>query len=201
VKCPQLRSLVLVLPLFLSSLGLSPLTSLIPPLKTGVFLLSPWVPTHFLQKSRGKFRFEVSPAYEAMQKGKGASAESGNWAEDPFEEECGGCNRIRLQIGAIGTNRAFELETLSQHRHMIENLQDESYAQRSQLEDHRMKMETMQRRLDQLEGVQQPPSNPGEQQENSKNEQSNSVNQIPDLNEPHPETMLDIQQVKLEKGN
>jgi hypothetical protein len=64
-----------------------------------------------------------------------------------------------------------------------------------------MKMETMQRRLEQLEGTQQPPSNPGEQQENSKNEQSNSVNQIPDLNEPHPENMLDLQHVKLEKGN
>jgi hypothetical protein len=62
-------------------------------------------------------------------------------------------------------------------------------------------MEAMQRILDQLEGAQHPPSNPGDQQENSKNEQSTSVNQIPDLNEPHPETMLEIQQVKLEKGN
>jgi hypothetical protein len=136
-----------------------------------------------------------------MQKGKGVPVDSGNWVEDPLEEECGGCNRLRLQLGAIGANRAFELETLSQHRHMIEKLQDESYAQRSQIEDHRMKIETMQRRLEQLEGTQQPPSNPGEQQENSKNAQSNSVNQIPDLNEPHPENMLDLQHVKLEKGN
>jgi hypothetical protein len=143
----------------------------------------------------------VSSTYTTMQKGKGVSVDSGHWAEDPIEEECGGCNKIRLQIGAIGANRAFELETLSQHRHMIEKLQDESYAQRSQLEEHHMKMEAMQRRLDQLEGVQQPPSNPREQQENSKNEQSRSVNQIPDLNEPHLETMLEIQQVKLEKGN
>jgi len=104
-----------------------------------------------------------------MQKGKGASAESGNWTKDPFEEECGGCSRIKLQIKAIGTNMAFELEMLSQHRHMIENLQDKSYAQRSQLEGHHMKMETMQMILDQLEGAQQPPSNSGEQQENAKN--------------------------------
>jgi septal ring factor EnvC (AmiA/AmiB activator) len=136
-----------------------------------------------------------------MQSGKGVSADSGHWVEDPIEDECSGCSRIRIQFGAIGANRAFELETLSQHRHMIEKLQDESYAQRSQLEEHRTKMEAMQRRLDQLEGAQHPPSNPGDQQENSKNEQSTSVNQIPDLNEPHPETMLEIQQVKLEKGN
>jgi septal ring factor EnvC (AmiA/AmiB activator) len=127
-----------------------------------------------------------------MHNGKGVSADSGHWVEDPIEEECGGCSRIRIQIGAINVNGAFELETLSQHRHMIEKLQDESYTKRSQLEEHRTKMEAMQRRLDQLEGVQHPPSNPRDQQENSKNEQSASVNQIPDLNEPHLETMLEI---------
>jgi hypothetical protein len=111
------------------SLGLSPLTSLVPLLKTGDLLPSPWAPTRFLQKIHENFRIEVSPAYEAMQKGKGAPVDSGNWVEDSFEEECGGCSRIRLQLGAIGANRAFELETLSQHRHMIEKLQDESYAQ------------------------------------------------------------------------
>jgi hypothetical protein len=136
-----------------------------------------------------------------MQKGNDAPVDLGSWAKDSWEEECGGCSRIRVQLGAIGANRAFELETLSQHRLMIEKLQDESYAQRSQIEDNRMKMETMQRRLEQLEGTQSPPSNPGEQQENSRNAQSNSVNQIPDLNEPHPENMLDIQHVKMEKGN
>jgi hypothetical protein len=136
-----------------------------------------------------------------MQSGKGVSADSEHWVEDPIEEECGGCSKIRIQIGAIGTNTAFELETLSQHRHMIEKIQDESYAQRIQLEEHHMKIEAMHRRLDQLEGAQHPPRNPRGQQENSKNEQSSSVNQIPDLNEPHPETMLEIQQVKLGKGN
>jgi hypothetical protein len=136
-----------------------------------------------------------------MQQGNEAPVDSGSWAEESWEEECGGCSRIRVQLGAMGANRAFELETLSQHRFMIEKLQDESYAQRSQIEDNRMKMETMQRRLEQLEGTQSPPSNPGEQQENSRNAQSNSVNQIPDLNEPHPENMVDMQHIKIEKGN
>jgi hypothetical protein len=53
------------------------------------FLLSLWVPTRLLLKARGKFRFEVSSAYAAMQKGKGVSTDSGHWAEDPIEEECG----------------------------------------------------------------------------------------------------------------
>jgi septal ring factor EnvC (AmiA/AmiB activator) len=96
-----------------------------------------------------------------MQSGKGALADSGHLDEDPIEDECIGCSRMRIQLGALGSTRAFELETLSQHRHMIERLQDESYAQRSQLEEHRTNMEAMQRRLDQLEGVQHHPSKPG----------------------------------------
>jgi hypothetical protein len=36
---------------------------------------------------------------------------------------------------------------------MIDKLQDENYAQRSQLEEHHTKMEVMQRILDQLEGA------------------------------------------------
>jgi len=48
-----------------------------------------------------------------MQKAKGVSTDSGNWVEDPFEEEWGGCSRIRLQIGAIGVKKAFELEMFS----------------------------------------------------------------------------------------
>jgi hypothetical protein len=143
----------------------------------------------------------VSSSRKELQKGKGVPVDSGNWVEDPFEEECGECIRLRLQLGEIGANKAFKLETLSQHRHMIEKLQDERYAQRSQIEDHCMKIETMQRILEQLKGTQQPPRNPGEQQENSKNVHSNSFNQISDLNELHPENMLDLQHVKLEKGN
>jgi hypothetical protein len=53
---------------------------------------------------------------------------------------------------------------------MIEKLQDKSYTQRSQIEEHHLKMEAMKRRLDQLEGTQQPPSNSGEKQENYKKE-------------------------------
>jgi septal ring factor EnvC (AmiA/AmiB activator) len=127
-------------------------------------------------KSHGSFRFEVLSYFATMQSGKGVSADSCHWAEDPIDEECGGCSKIRIQFGAIDANRAFELETLSQHRHMIEKLQDESYAQRSQLEEHRTKMEAMQRILDQLDRAQHTPSNPRDQQENSKNEQLASVN-------------------------
>jgi hypothetical protein len=136
-----------------------------------------------------------------MQKGKGVLEDLGNWVEDPIEEECDSCIKIRLQIGEIGANKAFELEMLSHHRHVIEKLQDESYAHRIQLKENCIKMEAMQRILDQLEGAQQPPSNPGEKQEHSKNEQSTSVNKIPDLNELHPETMLEMKHVKLEKGS
>jgi hypothetical protein len=45
-----------------------------------------------------------------------------------------GCQRMRIQMGALSSTLTFELETLSQHRHLIERLQDESYAQRSQIE-------------------------------------------------------------------
>jgi polyhydroxyalkanoate synthesis regulator phasin len=66
-------------------------------------------------------------------------------------------------VGSPQSTLTFELETLSQHRHLIERLQDESYAQRSQIEEQRSSMETMQRRLDQLEGVQHHPSKPESQ--------------------------------------
>jgi hypothetical protein len=136
-----------------------------------------------------------------MQHGNEALEDSGSWAEEAWEEDCGGCSSIRVQLGAMNANRAFELETLSQHRFLIGKLQDESEAQRSQIEDNRLKMEMLQRRLEQLEGTQAPPSNPGEQQGNSRHAHSNSVNQIPDLNEPHPENMEDMQHIKTEKGN
>jgi polyhydroxyalkanoate synthesis regulator phasin len=119
---------------------------------------------------------------------------------DP-EEECMGCHRMRIQLGALSSTLTFELETLSQHRHLIERLQDESYAQRSQIEEQRSSMEIMQRRLDQLERAQQQPSNPESNQGASKNENSVSVNQISDLNEPHPEVIREQQQIKMEPGS
>jgi hypothetical protein len=63
-------------------------------------------------------------------------------------------------MGALSSTLTFELETLSQHRHLIERLQDESYAQRSQIEEQRSSMEIMQCRLDQLERTHQQPSTP-----------------------------------------
>jgi hypothetical protein len=45
-----------------------------------------------------------------------------------LKEECVGCQRTRIQMGALNSTLKFKLETLSQHRHLIERLQDESYA-------------------------------------------------------------------------
>jgi len=43
---------------------------------------------------------------------------------DP-EMECVGCQRLRIQMGALHSTLTFELETLSAHMHLIERLQDE----------------------------------------------------------------------------
>jgi hypothetical protein len=59
----------------------------------------------------------------------------------------------------------FELETLSQHRHLIERLQDEVFAQRSQIEDQRSQMENMQGCLDQMENNYKHPNTPDNTQE------------------------------------
>jgi len=58
----------------------------------------------------------------------------------------------------------------------------------------------LQQALDQLDDIQAPPSNPSEQQGHSRDAQSNSVNQISDLGEPHPEIMEDMWHIKVEKG-
>jgi hypothetical protein len=136
-----------------------------------------------------------------MQQENAAQEDSGSWPEDDWEVDCGGCSSLRVQMGAMSANRAFELETLSQHRFLIGKLQDESDAQRSQIEANRLKIEMLQQRLDQLDVSQAPPSNPGDQQGHSRNVQSNSVNQVPDLNEPLPEIRSDMQHIKVEKGN
>ena len=104
-------------------------------------------------------------------------------------------------MGALRSTLTFELESLSQHRHLIERIQDESYAQRSQIEEQCSSMKTMQCLLDHLEGVKHQPSKQESQQGASKNENSVSVNQISNLNEPHPEAILEHQQIKLESGS
>jgi hypothetical protein len=65
-------------------------------------------------------------------------------------------------------------------------------------------MEIMQRHLDQLERAQQQPSNPESNQGASKNVNSVTVNQIPDLNEPHPDSIREQQghsKIKMEPGS
>jgi hypothetical protein len=59
---------------------------------------------------------------------------TGQDQQDP-EKDCAGCQRLRIHMGAINSTLTFELETLSQHMHLIERLQDEVYAQRSQIEE------------------------------------------------------------------
>lgn len=92
-----------------------------------------------------------------MQGGKGIFMETSQL--DP-EEECMRCHRMRIQLGALSSTltcstMTFELKTLPQQRHLIERLQDESYAQRSHIEEQPSNMETMQHYLDQLEREQQ----------------------------------------------
>jgi hypothetical protein len=48
--------------------------------------------------------------------------------QQDLEKECSGCQRMKIHLGAINSTMTFELETLSQHRHLIERLQDEVFA-------------------------------------------------------------------------
>lgn len=100
------------------------------------------------------------------------------------EKDCFGCQRLRIHLGAINSTMTFELETLSQHRHLIERLHDEVFAQRSQIEDQRSQMENMQGCLDQMENNYKKPNTPDNTQEASKNLSTTTVNQVLDLNEP-----------------
>jgi len=59
----------------------------------------------------------------------------------------------------------------------------------------------LQQRLDQLDESQPPPSNSEDQQGYSRNVQTKSINQVPDLNKPLPEFKAKMQQTKVEKGN
>jgi uncharacterized coiled-coil protein SlyX len=107
-------------------------------------------------------------------------------------------------MGALNSTLTFELETLSQHRHLIERLQDEIYAQRSQIEEQRNSLEIMQSRLDQMERNHQQPSTPASTHGASKNVTSATVNQISDLNEPCPDSIWEQQgqsKIKMEPGS
>jgi hypothetical protein len=57
--------------------------------------------------------------------------------QDQYDEEieCAGSQRLRIHMGAFRSTLTFKLETLSQHRHLIERLQDKIFAQRSQIEE------------------------------------------------------------------
>jgi len=107
-------------------------------------------------------------------------------------------------MGALSATLTFELETLSQHRHLIERLQDESYAQRSQIEEHRSCMEILQCHLDHLERTHQQPSIPKSSQGASKNVNLVTVNQISNLNKPHLDLIWEQQghsKIKMELGS
>jgi hypothetical protein len=100
------------------------------------------------------------------------------------EKDCARCQRLRIHMGEISSTFTFELETLSQHRHLIERLQDEVFTKRSQIEDQRSQMENMQGRLDQMERNYQQPNTQNNTQKASRNLTSATMNQVLDLNEP-----------------
>jgi hypothetical protein len=101
----------------------------------------------------------------------------GHDQQDP-KLECAGCQRMRIHMGALNSTLTFELETLSHHRHLIERLQDEIFAQRSQIEEQCSYMEILQSRMDQMERSHQQPNTPTSTQGASKNLTSATVNQI-----------------------
>jgi hypothetical protein len=51
---------------------------------------------------------------------------------------------MKIHLEAVNAMMTFELETLSQHRHLIERLQDEVFAQLNQIEDQHSEMENLQ---------------------------------------------------------
>jgi uncharacterized coiled-coil protein SlyX len=107
-------------------------------------------------------------------------------------------------MGALNSTLTFELETLSHHRHLIERLQDEIFAQRSQIEEQRNSLEIMQSRMDQMERSHQRQSSPTSTQGASKNVTSAIVNQIPDLKEPFPDSIWEQHgqsKIKTEPGS
>ena len=72
-----------------------------------------------------------------------------------------------IHLGVINSTMNFELENVSQHRHLIERLQDEVFDQRSQIEDQRSQMENMQGPMDQMEINHQQPNTPDNSQDDS----------------------------------
>jgi hypothetical protein len=94
-------------------------------------------------------------------------------------------------MGALNSTLTFKLETLSQHMHLIERLQDEIFAQRSQIKEKHISLEIMQSRIDQMEICHQQPSSPTRNQGAYNNVPSTTVNQISDLNEPFPDPIWD----------
>jgi hypothetical protein len=83
-------------------------------------------------------------------------------------------------------------------------MQDEIYAQRSQIEKQRNSLEIRQSRLDQMEQNHYQPSTPTSTHGASKNVTSATVNQILDLNEPCPDSILEQEgqsKIKMELGS
>jgi hypothetical protein len=82
-----------------------------------------------MQNPQESIRSSHSSGNSEMQQAIVAQEDSGSWPEDEWEVECGGCSSLRVQMGVMSANRAFEMETLSKHRFLIGKLQDESDAQ------------------------------------------------------------------------
>jgi hypothetical protein len=140
-----------------------------------------------MQNPQDPAKSGISSGDNEMQQENTMQEDSDSWPEDNWEPECRGCNILREQLEVLSANRAFEMETLSQHRFLISKLQDESEAQRSQIVSNQVQIDTLQLRVDQLDDTQPPTSNTEAQHGYLRNSQSNSINQMPDLNEPLPE--------------
>jgi hypothetical protein len=93
------------------------------------------------------------------------------------DTKCIECQNLKIKFGAINSMVCFELETLSQHRLIIGQLQDEVFSQHNQIED-------LQFLLEQWEKNQGQTSTPINNWNVSRNLSEASVFPIPDLNEP-----------------
>jgi uncharacterized coiled-coil protein SlyX len=135
-----------------------------PPSKYGTFVFPwtcAWSALPCLLKSRLPLSFmdNSKKSYKEPRAMNSQDSFTGQDQHDP-KKDCARCQRLRIYMGAINSTLTFELETLSQHRHLIERLRDEVFAQRSQIEDQRSQLENMQGRMDQMERNHQQPNTP-----------------------------------------
>jgi hypothetical protein len=75
-----------------------------------------------MQNPQDPAKSSLSSGDSEMHQENTMQEDSDSWPEDNCEPECGGCNNLREQLEVLSANRAFEMETLSQHRFLISKL-------------------------------------------------------------------------------